>query len=252
MSRVRETTYAVRALVRKDLLLEPVSRRIRFIYTTLVCCFLLWAGISPGSVWISQPVAAGISTASQVFISLAIASTFFVPFLVYLSLIQGERRVSSFLILRALPIDPGFLFWGRVISCWLLSMTPVSVAYALLAFMHASGLLVEDLLTPILLGIRFPLFLVALTWFSSTLAVGLAMNVNPQLLPFVATTIGVMLVLLPILLSPMIMGIDLTSLLIKMVQMYGTLLKASGVFALLSLFFGSLSSKLFRRKRSYV
>ncbi len=248
----RKSLHVVKAMVKKDLLFEPAFRRVSIFYTAGVCAAILGTGLVPDFSLFSVPGLTGISPASQLFTALAVANTLLIPFAGYMFMIQGERQTGSFVLYRTLPIEILPLFWGRVFSCWMLSMIPIASSYILFVFMHVSGLLAEDSLTAILLGISFPVFIISLCWLTSTTAVGMAVNINSQMLPFVVTSIGVFLVLVPFLFRRVFVSLRFEQIIIEIVEKFGALLGASVFLLLMSLLIGGLCAWLFRRKRSYV
>ena len=239
-------------MVRKDLLFEPASRRVSIIYTAAVCAALLAAGFAPDFFLFSAHNTTGIAPASQVFTLLAFANTILIPFVGYMFIIQGERQTGSFILYRTLPIEIGLLFWSRIFSCWLLSMIPVASSYILFIIMYASGLLAEDFLTAMLLGVDAPIFLMALAWFTSATAVGLAVNINPQVLPFVVTSIAMFLVFASLSFRRIFVSLKLEQIITEIAEIFGAFRVASIFLFLMSLLIGGFCAWLFQRKRSYV
>lgn len=239
----------LKALLRKDLILEPASRRLGITYVPLICAVVIWAAISPGSVPLADPQLGGVE---QVFIPLAITNSFLLPFGFYMNIIQGERRTGSFVLYRTLPIDLGTLFWSRVLSCWLLSLIPTLISYILLVFVRPFTEPGSYSLTTGPLNINFLIFLIVLHWFTSTLAVGLALNVNPSMLPLVVTAMVVCVVIFPFVFSKKVAGIDSKHILIRLAQSLGFLPSASILLALLSALAGGLFFWWFRKKKSFV
>jgi hypothetical protein len=102
------------------------------------------------------------------------------------------------------------------------------------------------------LNINFLIFLIVLHWFTSTLAVGLALNVNPSMLPLVVTAMVVCVVIFPFVFSKKVAGIDSKHILIRLAQSLGFLPSASILLALLSALAGGLFFWWFRKKKSFV
>lgn len=239
----------LKALLRKELVLEPGSRRLGIICVPLICIAVIWAAYSPESIPFADP---GLGSVEQIFIPLAITNSFLLPFGFYMNIIQGERRTGSFVLYRILPIDLGTLFWSRVLSCWLLCLILILIPYLLFVFIRLFVGPDSYSFATDLLGIRFLLFLIILNWFTSTLAVGLALNINPGMLPLVVTAVTVCIVIFPIVLSKSVAGIDSRHILIRLAQSIGLLPSASLLLALLSALAGGLFFFWFRKKRSFV
>ncbi len=249
MMRNQENMRTLKALLRKELILEPAFRRVGIICVPLVCIVVIWAVFSPGSVPLADPQLGGVE---QILIPLAMINSFLVPFGFYMNIIQGERRTGSFVLYRTLPIDKGVLFWGHVLSCWLLALILILIPYLLFIFIRLFVGPDSYSFTTDLLGIRFLLFLIMLNWFTSTLAVGLALNINPGMLPLVVTAVTVCIVIFPFVLSKSVAGIDSRHILIRLAQSLGLLPSASLLLALLSALAGGLFFFWFRKKRSFV
>jgi hypothetical protein len=241
----------LKALVKKDLLFEPVFRFLVPFWNVSFCVILLWAALEPNPTWPLPRVRWGLSSASQIFIPATMFSPFFFSYF-YMEVIRLEKQYGSFIYLRTFPISPAYLFWGRIISCWLLSLLCILPVYITFIITHVVGLVADDLITPLILGIRFPLFLAANAFLASTLMVGSAMVIAPRSLPVVAAIIGTAVVLTPFLISELTVGIKFELLLFKVARMFGTMLRSSAAFFALALLLGGGFSWAFCRKRSYV
>ncbi|HEX8635511.1 MAG TPA: hypothetical protein VF703_15300 [Pyrinomonadaceae bacterium] len=246
-----DTINAALGLIKKDVLDEDISRRSVLTYIALGGLFLVLTAMFPRSGWLASPVT-NISAGSLLLSTFAAFSIFFIPFVCYMFLIQGERRVGSFVLLRVIPLDLRVLFWSRVASCWLLTMFPVAMLYLIFTALYAAGLFPPDLLTPLLFSVRFPLFIAASAILTSTVAVGLALNISPQLLPFITMLCGSLIVLFPFFFSPRLAGTDSSRLVLTLLQRYGGFFSTIIFLLFCSLCCGLIFSWLFRHKRSYV
>lgn len=243
---------ATGAFIRKDVYAESMNRRVLAIYTPLICIGILCTAFFPDSKFFSTPGVVGISPASQIFGAISSINTFFIPIIAFMYGIQGEKRYGSFILYRILPIDIKLLLGSRVISCWLLSMIPFAFSYLLYIFLTLIGVINPDSLTPIFLDIRFSILIASLTLFISTLAVGIAFNVSPQMLPFAVTLFTAPVVLFPFIFSIRVAGVDSQYILLKLISTFGTMIRLSVLLLVLSVLFGSAFSWFFRRKRSYL
>jgi len=243
--------HVIKALVKKDLLFEPVFRFLVPYFCISYCAALLWGALESHPAWPLPHERWGLSTASQLFIPFVLFSPVFLSY-IFMEVIRREKQHTSFIYLRAFPISPRGLFWGRVFSCWVISMVCIFPVYVLFLVLHVADLVTRELLAPLVLGIRFPIFLIAVAFFVSTVLVGLAMNVSPQLLPVIAVVVGTVVVLMPFLFSELIMGTEFEFLLFKLVRAVGTIFRASAALFILSLLLGGMFSQFFSRKRSYV
>jgi len=248
---VHEISHTIKALMRKDLLHEPVFRiLVPYLYISY-CAALLWAALEPNPAWPLPRERWGLSSASQIFIPFVMFTPFLLSY-VFMEVIRREKHQNSFIYFRAFPISLRTLFWGRVFSCWLLSMIYISLVYVTFVILHIAGLVTRDLLTPVVLGVRFPIFLSAIAFFVSAAAVGLAMIVGPHLLPVIAAVIGTVVVLTPFLFSELIVGTSFEILLFELARAFGTMLRASAALFFLSLLLAGMFSYMFHRKRSYI
>jgi hypothetical protein len=219
--------------------------RIGLAYTLLWWALLLWASLAPGSVWFTGNMEA--SPASQVIAACAILTAFFIPFVVYFPVTQTKGPLNS-------ATSPQLLFsklnryWNQVVACWLLTLTPLLSVYVLFALLRLLGFLPKDLVTPIILGPFFVIFVVAFTLLTSTTSIGFALS-GSRTLHFIATTIALSTVILPFILSELVTGTRFESHLVRFVQGLGESPAILTVPLLLSLLIGSLFSWLYRHKK---
>ncbi len=245
----RNSVDGLKALAKKDLWFEPASRRVLLVYPPVVWAALFWAFISPAPSWLFGPVGGGSAGAV-----LAIALSVTNPFLIsmgYVSMIQREKSQGSFVRLRVLPIDPGRLLGFRALTCFLFSVIPTSAGYVALGVIRILGMHRDDPLMDLLWSLPFVFFLLALTLVVSTLAVGLAMNLNTQQLTIFATIAGLTVVLFPFIFSRAVMGLDAQELLIKAALMFGNLPRVVAVLFASALVSGLILASAFRRKKAY-
>ena len=241
------TLNTIKSLVKKDFLFERVIRRIYFIILPFICLSLLWAKFNGAA----STVMLSVSFASQAFGAFVIFNFPLLPFLVYLYLIQGERRTRSFMTYFTLPIDRRVLFWGRVLTCWLFCLIPTATAYITLIMLHYV-FPSRDLLENIYLTPSFVLFTLSLSWLTSILAIGLAINLDPKSLPIFASITGMLLVMIPFVFSQRVAGMDAQVLVIQFIQSMRTFTRAALFITIASLILGVIFSTWFSNKRSYV
>lgn len=232
--------------------------RIALAYTLLWWALLLWAIWAPGSFWPTGNAEA--SAASQVMCACAIITPFFLPFAVYFPVMQSKGfSVSHSLYPTTLQLNPFTStqlssskttrgYWKDVVACWLTTLIPMLGLYALFALMSLLGFLPKDLVTPIILGVSFFIFVVALTLLTSTTSIGLAMS-DSRALHFVATTIALSTVLLPFILSELVTGTRFESHVVRFVQGPGESTALSILLLLSSMLVGGFFSWLYRPKQ---
>ncbi len=221
--------------------------RIGLGYTLLWWALLLWASLAPGSFWPTGNVEA--SAASQVMCACAILTSFFIPFVVYFPITQTEGHLnsSSSIQLSSSKTSRGYL--KQVVACSLLTLIPLLSVYVLFALMSWLGFLTKDLVTPIILGLSFLIFVVALTLLTSTTSIGFAMS-GSRGLHRIATAIALSTVILPFILSELVTGTRFESHLVRFVQRLGESPALSILLLLLSsLLVGSFFSWLYGRKQ---
>jgi hypothetical protein len=240
------------AFIKKDVYAEMMTRPFLALYTLVTGIWIVCAAFYSDSTLFSVPGVVGISAASQSFGTMSGTNSFFIPLVVYMYAIQGEKRYGSFVLYRILPIDIRLLLGSRILSCWLLSIIPFVFSYFVYLFLVLLKVINRDPLTATFLDIRFPILIVSLTLFVSTLAVGIAFTVRPQMLPFVVTMVAMPVVLFPFIFSSRVVGVDSQYVLLKLLENFGTMIRLSVLLLVLSVFFGSAFYWLFRRKRSYV
>lgn len=219
--------------------------RIGLAYTLLWWALLLWASLVPDSLWFTGNIEG--SPGSQVMAACAILTAFFIPFVVYFPVTQTKRQLNSS---TSAPLLFSKLnrYWKQVVACWLLTLIPLLSVYVLFALMSLLGFLVKDLVTPIILGLPFLIFIVALTLLTSATSVGLAMS-DSRALHLIATTIALSTVLLSFILSEMVTGIRFESHLVRFVQGLRESTALSIFLLLSSLLVGSFFSWLYGRKQ---
>lgn len=216
-------------------------------YTLLWWALLLWASLAPGSFWPTGNATA--SAASHVMSACALITPFFIPFVVYFPAMQSKGQLHPFTSIQSSSSKTTRVYLKQVVACWLLTLIPLLSVYVLFALMSWLGYLTRDLVTPIILGHSFLIFVVSLTLLSSTLSIGFAMS-GSRALYLIATAVGVSAVTLPFLLSELVTGTRFESHLVSFVQALGDS-AALSVFPLLaSLLVGSFFSRLYRRKQS--
>jgi hypothetical protein len=179
-------------------------------------------------------------------------ATIMTPLVVFMFMIQNEKTHGSFPLYRTLPVGCHTLFWSRVLSCWLLSAVCVSLLYLFYILYLALGLISRDALTPVLLGFPYILLLLSLSIFSSACSVALAFNISPQLLPTIVTVISAIVVVVPLIFSSRVAGIDGQEALANYFARYGVFGGFSLALLSFSLLIGGLGSWAFRLKRAYV
>ncbi len=219
--------------------------RIALAYTLLWWALLLWASLAPGSFWPTGSVAA--SAASQVMSACAILTPFFIPFVVYFPVTQTKGQLNSSTSTQLL-FSKLNRYWKQVVPCWLLTLIPLLSVYVLFALMSLLGFLTKDLVTPIILGFSFLIFVVALTLLTSTTSIGFAMS-DSRALHLIAVAIAVSAVMLPFLLSELVTGTRFESHLVRFVQGLGESTALSIFLLLSSLLVGSFFSWLYRHKQ---
>lgn len=240
------------AFIRKDVYAECLHRPALAAYCALLVIGFILVASFPEHPLASTTAMPDISPAAQLFNSLSLTTPFFLPLMVYLYGIQGEKRYGSFVLYRILPIELKHLFIGRVVACWLLGMIPFLVSGGAFLALLAIGKIQPDVLTPAILDFRFVLLVATVTLFTSTLAVGIGLNISPQMLPAVVMLLGSLLVLFPFIFSRRILGIDSQVILVELGRTVSTRLRLSALLVVLSLILGSLFYWGFRRKRSYL
>jgi hypothetical protein len=220
--------------------------RIGLAYTLLWVALLLWASLAPGSFWFAGNSAA--SPATQVMCACAILTSFFIPFVVYFPVTQTKGQMGS-----SSPTQLWFSksnsYWKQVVACWLLTLIPLLSVYLLFALMSWSGFLTRDLVTPIVLGFSFLVFVIALTLLTSATSIGLAMSDSRPLHLF-ATSIALSSVILPFFLSEVVTGTRFEIHLVRFVQRLGESPAIIIVPLLSSLLLGSAFSWRYRQKKS--
>lgn len=218
--------------------------RIDLAYTLLWLALLLWASLAPGSFWPTGNVEA--SAASQVMCACAILTALFIPFVVYFPVTQTKGHLNSFPSLQLSSSKTTRGYWRQVVACWLLTLIPLLSVYVLFALMSLLGFLTPDLVTPIILGPSFLIFVVSLMLLASTLSIGLAIS-GSRALHLVATAIAVSAVTLPFILSELVTGTRFESHLVRLVQGLGESTAPSIFLLLSSLLVGSFFSWLYGR-----
>ncbi|CAN5864083.1 hypothetical protein BH18ACI4_BH18ACI4_20540 [soil metagenome] len=220
--------------------------RIGLGYTLLWWALLLWASLAPGTFWFTGSIEA--SPASQVMAACAILTAFFIPFVVYLPVSQTKGHLNSFTSTQSSSPETTRGYWKQVMACWLTTSIPLLSVYVLFALMSFLGFLTKDLITPMILGVSFLIFVLALTLLTSTTSIGLAMS-DSRALHLMATTIAFSTVLLPFILSELVTGTRFESHLVRFVQEFGESTAVSIFLLLFSLLVGSFFSWLYRRKQ---
>lgn len=248
----QENLRQMKVLFIKDLFLERGFR-----YFIPACCFfscglLLWSAFAPQTALLPGLPIDGISAVSQHVIVVTIMMSYFIPLVLYMNVIQGEKRSGSFLLWRTLPVSLRTLLWGRIVTCWTATMIPVCLTYVLFVFLYAVNVISADLLTPTLLDVRFPFFAATLAFLLSVFAVGLPMITDAQILPFITTSIAISMVMFPFVFSRMVAGTDSQFIMVRFAQIFGTVARISLLMLLLSLLLGGGFDWLLRRKRSYI
>lgn len=220
--------------------------RIGLSYSLVCWALLLWASLAPGSFWLNGTAQA--SAASQVMAAFAILTAFFIPFNIYFPATQKEGDLNSFnSLLSSFKTARGYL--KQVLVCSLFTLIPFLSVYVMFALMSWVGLITNDLITPIILGRSFLIFVGSLTLLSSTTAVGLAMS-GSRALNNIATAIAALTVLLPFLLSKAVTGSTFEDHLVRWVQGLKTSTAISGFLSLIAMLIGSFFSWRFSRKQS--
>jgi len=220
--------------------------RIGLVYTMLWWALLLWASVVPGSLWLTGNIEA--SVASQVMAACAILTPFLIPFVVYFPVSQTKRNLNSFTSTRLSSSKTKRAYWKEVVACWLTTLIPLLSVYALFGLMSLMGFLTKDVLTPVLLGLSFLIFIVALTLLTSTTSVGLAMS-DSRTLHLMAIAIATSAVVLPFILSEVVTGTRFESHLVRFVQGLGGSPAIFTVPLLSSLLIGCFFSWLYGRKK---
>ncbi len=131
--------------------------------------------------------------------------------------------------------------------CWLTTTVPLLSVYVLFGSMSWLGFLKMDLVTPMLLGISFLIFVVSLMLLTSTTAIGLAMS-RSLALHLIATAIALSVILLPFILSEVVTGSSFEIYLVRFVQRIGASPDIFVIPLLSSLFIGNLFYWLYRQK----
>lgn len=221
-------------------------RLIGIAYTLLWWALLLWASLVPGSFWFTGSIEA--SPASQVMVACAILTPFLIPFVVCFPVSQTKRNLSSFNSTQLSSSKTTRGYWKDVVACWLTTLIPMLGVSALFALMSLLGFLPKDLVTPIILGVSFFIFVVALTLLTSTTSIGLAMS-DSRVLHLIAVAIAVSAVVLPFILSEMVTGTRFELHLVRFVQGPGESTVLSIFLLLSSLLVGSFFSWLYRPKQ---
>lgn len=220
--------------------------RIGLAYTLLWWALLLWASLAPGSFWFTGNIEA--SPASQVMAACAILTPLFIPFVVYFPVSQTKANLNSLTSTQLSSSKTTRGYWKGVVACWLTTLIPLLSVYVLFALMSWLGFLTKDLVTPIILGVSFLIFVVALTLLTSTTSIGLAMS-DSRPLHLIATAIAVSAVMLPFILSEVVTGSRFESHLVRFVQGLGKSPAILTVPLLSSLLIGSLFSWLYGHKK---
>ena len=220
--------------------------RIGLGYTLLWWALLLWASLAPGSFWPTGNATA--SAASHVMSACAIITPLFIPFAVYFPVMQSKGQLKPFTSIQLSSSKTTRVYLKQVVACWLLTLIPLLSVYVLFALMSWLGYLTRDLVTPIILGLSFLIFVVSLTLLTSTLSIGFAMS-GSRALYIVATAIEVLAVTLPFLLSELVTGISFESHLVRFVQTLGDSAALSTFPLLAALLLGSFFSRLYARKQ---
>ncbi len=215
-------------------------------YTLLWWALLLWVSLVPGSFWFTGDIEA--SPASQIMAACAILTAFLIPFVVYLPVSQTKGNLNSFTSTESSSSKTTRGYWKHVMACWLTTSIPLMSVYVLFALMSLLGFLPKDLVTPIILGISFLVFVLALTLLTSTTSIGLAMS-DSRALHLIAMAIAISAVMLPFILSEMVTGTRFESHLVRFVQELGESTAVSIFLLLSSLLMGSFFSWLYRRKQ---
>lgn len=237
----------LRGIIRKD---SYLLGQVTLIYGLPLLGVFLLTMLVPDWRWFFPPEG-GISQSSLAFSVVASMNTLFIPFVLYLLSIHAEKQYGSFIVWRALPITPRLLLWGHVLSCWVFSSWMTLVLALLFNVLHALGVLAEDRLAPLLLGIRFPLLLIAASLLTSAIAVGLGMNASSLFFSLLVIGVSTPIVLSSIFLA-LVFDVRLEALVVRFVRMFGTSLRLSLLLVGLALLWGEVSCWLFSRKRSYV
>lgn len=233
------------AIVRKELVSEPRTRRVTIYATALMCGGLLFIAVRPSSILPpGLELPPHLTPVELGFVALALTSSIMWPVGGYLNIIQGEKRAGSFIIYRVLPFTPSGFIWGRILSCWLITITPIAVPYLMLFVIWLAG-------AGEIPSLRFFLFVLSLAWFNSTVVVGLGANIKSDFLALIVPVITILIVLFPFVFSQRVAGIDSMEIMTRFVENVGPLAWKFGLFFPLSLPVGWFFSWIFRKKRSY-
>lgn len=268
---IRDAVELVRTILTKDS--KAIGPSFWLIYNPAVLGLFVWTAIDPESSLSFIPLSNEISAASHFIAEFAIVNAFLVPFGFYTSVINKsfEQEAHSFVVPRILLIDsavqekkrPGrpihsqaltkdavHLFWARIFSCCSLSLISFLLPALFYLYLHLFGLLPEDnLTTPILVSVRFPVFITSLALLASALAVGIGLSADRKWSLVVAT-----IVTLPVLFGGVIFdafqGRHDRQFIVELLETYGSTLSAPVVFVGLSLVMSQLFKATFRHNKA--
>jgi hypothetical protein len=218
--------------------------RIGLAYTLLWLALLLWAILVPGSFWFVGSIEA--SPAAQIMCACAILTPFLIPFAVYFPVTHTNLLLNSSSPTESL-FSKSQRYWKQVLACWALTLFPLFSVYVLFVLMRFLGFLVDDLVTPAILGFSFLIFVTALTLLTSATSIGLAMS-GSRAANLIAMATALSAVILPFILSELVTGARFENHLVRFVKGLGDSTTLSIFLLLLSLLVGSVFSSLHRRK----
>lgn len=216
---------------------EPQSFRLWTIdlgYAGLWCAMMLWAKLDPGSFRFSS---GGMSSPiSQVMGACATLTPLFIPFVVYYPIAAGKWRLKSFSSLAQLRV--GQLYLKPVLTCFLLTLTPLLSVYLLFSLMVQLD--PTNDLVPSVPAWFFLTFIVFLSLLLSLTSVGLAMS-NNRISHLIAIVLATSAVVLPFVLSELVTGRSFLSQAVKFIQA----VQASTILTLLPLLLSILLGSVF-------
>ena len=277
--KVRSTMFSLRDLAKRAAaLLGRDSRAIGFsfwlIYNPVVLGLLVWTAIDPESSLSFIPRSGEVSAASHLVGEFAVVNALLVPFGFYVSLMQKsfeldatshslgvprilpidtevkeERQVQPHGALQALRKDAADLCGARVFSCCSLSLISVLPVYLTYLCFHQVGGLREDDLTPVLLGGRFPLFIISLTLLTSAFAVGVGYIAGRKWSVAIAVVVVLAIWLLGVI-SDAAQGRHDRQFFVKLLAAYGSRLTTSFGLLGLALLIAWLLKERFRARRA--
>lgn len=209
------TATTARARLTDQFVLRSISlRRIGFVFSMTCWILLIWASLNKHSFWFAHTALA--SPAAQMMSAFAVLTPFFLPFVIYVPVVQTKLYLNSSAI-QSSSAETSRSYLKQLGLCFSFTLIPLLFVYALFALMSWFGFIAKDFIALIILGPSFFSFVISLTLLTSTSASGVALTTS-RALHLVATVMAVLTVTLPFAFSEVMTGSSFESHLIMVVQ----------------------------------